>query len=159
MADGKIYITITDEPIQQNVNEVSGGGSNNSLPKAKTQDGVGVAGHYFLNIMESEVKAMVNYSLGNIGNFTGNYITQNNVNSALRIGGKLIGLGTSIAAGAAMGGPVGAVAAGIAYTAGEITNFALQEKSNNFAYKKQNREIDILRQMSGLDTLTNGSRN
>ena len=60
-------------------------------------------------------------------------------------------------------GFVGTVAAGgvlgaVAYTAAMAVDFTLSEASNQIQFAKQNYDIRQLRQISGLDGLTNGGR-
>jgi len=157
MSDGKIYITISDT----RTGEVLGG-TNIQVPKApKSENNENVlkdfAKHQFFNLIESEAKQMVNYSLSNIGNFTGDYNAQREVNFGLSALGFVRSLGMGAIAGAQYG-PVGA-AIGVGVMAiSQTINFGLQLHSQNLEIRKQNYSINQLRQLSGLDGLTNGSR-
>lgn len=155
-ADGKIYITISDTR--------TGEGGGDKEPKEKkprrTQEEIlrDFAKHQFFNFIENEAKQMVNYSLSNIGNFTGDYNAQRQVNFARSAINVATGLVTSAYMGFAVGGPVGAlIGAGIS-AASQVINFGLQLNSESIEIKKQNYNIQQLRQLSGLDGLTNGSR-
>lgn len=78
--DGKIYIIITDK-------RPSGGSSDisNDKEESSTKDNVFLdfAGHKFFNMIQSQMKKDIMYNINNIGNFTGDYITQKNVNEAM----------------------------------------------------------------------------
>ena len=162
--EGTIYITISDE-------RGSGGGGATPKPtpepkkveeQAQQETDNNVLGEYarvqFYNFMTSQAKQFVNYTIGNIGNFTGDYNRQRHVQQIVSIGNSLKAIGISVYAGFTAGGVVGGVIAGALAVASQGINFAYSEYSNNFAIKKQNREITELRKLVGLDSLTNGSR-
>ena len=156
-ADGRIYITISDTregEVIKGTKEVAPKKEKEpkpAKPKLDTETKYStIAMHQFIHFMQNEANQMVQYTLGNIGNFTGDYNTQRQIDFAK----SAINVGGSIVVGAMAGGVVGAILAG----AGQTINFGLQLHSQNFAIKKQNYNISQLRQLSGLDGLTNGSR-
>lgn len=153
MADGKIYITITDEPVGNN-------GTDTKETKEEKEKGSlfgDFAKHQFFNFIESQAKQFMNYSIGNIGNFTGNYQTQRQIQESLRIGNMVKGIGMAMIAGAKFGLPGALIAGGIAI-ASQAINLAYEDHALTVQTKQQNREIDMMRKISGLDGLTNGSR-
>lgn len=160
MADGKLYIIITDE-------ESGGGGPNpkptppRPTPKKQETEQISDNGffkHQFYNFIESQAKQFANYALNNIGNFTGNYQSQANLQAGIQLMNQVKGIGMSIAAGAQMGGPYGAIAGAIIGVATTAINYAYSDYSYGVEIKKQNRYTDELRKLSGLDSRTNGSR-
>ena len=162
MADGKLYIIITDEE--------NGGGGPNPKPTPprptpqkpqESTDSIGDNGffkHQFYNFIESQAKQFANYALNNIGNLTGNYNTQANIQAGVQMLNQVKGIGMSIAAGTQMGGPYGAIAGAIIGVATTAINYAYSDFSYGVEVKKQNRYTDELRKLSGLDSRTNGSR-
>ena len=155
-ADGKIYITISDT----RTGEVLGGG-NTTIPstkKPKENIANDFFKHQFFNFIENEAKQMANYSLSNIGNFTGDYNAQRQVNFARSAINVATGLVTSAYMGFAVGGPIGTLIGDGISAASQVINFGLQLNSESIEIKKQNYNIQQLRQLSGLDGLTNGSR-
>lgn len=171
MADGKIHIIITDQ-----IGAGGGGtggvdgssGSSTKTSTSKNQNGLAkYAEHEFIHLAKNTAMQYINYSISNIGNFTGDYISQANTQAALNNVTKLVGIGTAVAAGAKIGSAampgvgtvVGAAIGLVAGTAGSIVSFEQQEKVARVQYAKTNREIAMLRDLSGLNVLTNGGRN
>ena len=163
MADGKIYITISD------TRGGSGAGVSNEADTgvAESKQGGSKLGnfiwHRFYNTVESQAKQYINYTIGNIGNFTGSYSAQRDAEEGLRITNLLVStVSSSITAFVAFGGgPQGGVAAAIAATisiGSEAINFAYREKSESFQNRKTNRNIELMRRRLGLEGLTDGSR-
>lgn len=158
MSDGKIYITISDTRYG------SGGGVSSDTPGATENDDKEsvlskYARHRFFNMIESNAKQFVNYSVNNIGNFTGNYQAQRDAQATLSAANFLINLGTSMYAGAKMTKSwVGAVVAGAITIAQTGINFGYQMYSDILENKRTNRNIDIMRTRLGLEGLTDGSR-
>ena len=158
MVDGKIYITISDDRgngnggntiINKTINNYNA--TNNTSVEGKDETMMGkFAQHQFFDFVKSQAKKIVNYSIGNIGNFTGDYRTQRYMQEVTQAVGTVMNLGMAFMA----GGPVGLILAG----AGMGISYALEEHANRIANKSQNYEISQLREISGLNTLTNGSR-
>ena len=159
MSDGKIYITISDTRTGEVIK-----GTDIIVPekkKSNTEENElqNYVMHQFRNLITQQAKNMVNYSLGNIGNFTGDYNAQREVNFSL----SALNVGSSIIAGAfaglkVTGSPVGAIVGAATVATSQAINFGLKLKSEQVALNKQNYNIQQLRQLSGLDGLTNGSR-
>lgn len=158
MSDGKIYITISD------TRNGSGSGVSPDAPsiEKQSQDKDSVlakyAQHRFFNFVEGQAKQFVNYSVSNIGNFTGSYQTQRDIQAMMSGASFLINLGTSIFAGLKMGGVPGAVIAGSIAVGSKLIDFGYQEYSEQFQNRKVNRNIDMMRRRLGLEGLTDGSR-
>jgi len=170
MADGKIYITITDE---RSGSTIPGTDISPGIPKKKDDLGDLRAGkpnsdtsslfgdwakHQFFNFTESQAKQFISYSIGNIGNFTGSYQTQRQIQETLRIGNMVKNVGLSMLAGFKFGGFVGMAITGAIAVSSQTVNLIYEDYSLTVQTKQQNREIDMMRKISGLDGLTNGSR-
>lgn len=158
--DGRIYIIISDKrggdgtptpgvPDEKKPQQTSGS-SNMLLDFAK---------HKFFNLIESQAKQAVNYSISNIGNFTGDYLKQQNLQSCITFMNQFGSLGsTFVTASLATGSPVGGLVASTVQLASSLGTGALQEYSFYIADKKQNYEISQLRKRSGLSSLDNNGR-
>ena len=159
-SDGKIYIVITDKLPTESQAQVSSVSANNK--SNASGGGNDILKHWAKSRLISEVDHLgmtaVNYQLSNIGNFTGDYIAQTNVNNALNAAHTLMGIGGSALAGFMVAGPIGAVIAGSISVINSGVNSALSIHSNKIQNQKTNYEIEQLRRRSGLNTTLDGSR-
>lgn len=170
MADnnGKIYITISDtrkggsggfaSPLMNGAND---DGFFDSMSAPTSDSGLNIKGMIEYKAIESMVNQtakIVNYSISNIGNFTGDYTHQRDVQNVLSAIKDVSGIGVGIYAGAKIGGAYGTLIGGGIALGNLIVDKGLQTISNAYAVYKQNYEITQLRQISGLSVLTNGSR-
>lgn len=167
MDEGKIYITISDTR-----NGGNGGGGETPTPSPTPSTATGTSGekepnllgdfikHKFYNMVQEQAKQLVNYSIGNIGNFTGDYQVQREVETGVKVANIGVNLATTFAGGfiATGGNIVGGIAAVGFMVASQTINFALQETANRVSNRNQNYNIEQLRNISGLDALTNGGR-
>lgn len=103
----------------------------------------------FVHAGISNVRQSVQFGLANVGNFTGNYVLQENINQALE---TLNGVST-IAMGAVSGGWAGAVIA----TASVALRSVTKEISRRIQYENQDINASMMRQRSG-NALNDGSR-
>lgn len=155
MADGKIYITIS---------ETRGGGANphpTPIPGENREDKNMLGDfiqHRFFNLVENQAKQAVNYTISNIGNFTGDYITQTHVSDAIRIMSGLASIGMSAWAGFRVGGGVGALVAIGVDVAGKVITAGEQIYAGYVQNVRQNKAIAQLRSRAGLNDTHNGSR-
>lgn len=162
--DGKIYITISDKrsgrpgepkpdtPKKEKVSKLA-------VDREAYKDSIdNLLCHDAAHFLKQQASTIVNYSISNIGNFTGSYQTQREIQEAISVGTTMAGFASTIATGYIMGDGAGAVAAGILAIGSFSINKALEIRTSNFQNRKQNRDIDLLRKISGLDSLTNGSR-
>ncbi len=157
--DGKIYITISDRRFGRNKAEAD---EQNKVDKEKEQSNPlkEFIQHKFFNLVESQAKQAVNYTIGNIGNFTGNYMAQTHVSEAVQGINFLINVGTSAYAGFKMSGgnPYGAlIAAGITVATSAIS-VTEQYFSGLVDNARRNQEALQLRTRAGLNSANNGSR-
>lgn len=162
MDEGKIYITISDTR--------GGGGEPTPSPETPTpkepkeEKEKNLLGdflkHKFFNMVEDQAKQMVNYTIGNIGNFTGDYQAQREIETSMKVANMGVSLVTAFMGGmTATGGNIlGGVAAVGFMVASQGINIALQEHANKVSNRNQNYNIEQLRNISGLDALTNGGR-
>ncbi len=159
MADGKIYITISD------TRGGSGAGvSNDADSGGKNQKSIGkFFYHKFTSLVESEAKQIINYTVGNIGNFTGNYQAQRDIQVAVNIVSDVINIGTSaVGAFVAFGGQAtGGIAAAIVVSTALVSkgfSTGMEIYKDSFENKKTNRNIEYMRLRLGLEGLIDGSR-
>lgn len=160
MADtGKIYITISD------TRGGSGNGVSNSSDTGYQSGSSGAASSsgsssesafkiiaktQFANFVINQTKSVVAYAIGNIGNFTGDYVAQHNIQTGL----QHISIIGNIVNAYKEGGILG----GIIATASPFAADLMRMNREIIQNKKVNREIDMIRQRSGLNTLKDGSR-
>lgn len=155
--DGKIYITISDER-GGGGKGVSQSGETVKTPKEKENHLGSYAVHQGMNLVKQSVMKAVNFSVSNIGNFTGDYLTQKNVQAGLSNAMTTIGYGTTALAGFKIGGIWGAVIAVGVKGVSDALSFGLNEKANYQQNRRTNYEIAELRELSGLNSLLDGSR-
>lgn len=172
MNDGKIYITISDKRGQGGGGGGSGNGekplrSHKVVPKemqiydasSQTVRESAFLQHEVFHIATQQASQFVNYSISNIGNFTGNYQAQRDVQAAVGVGSSLANIVmVGVYAGMATGNPVIGAFASMVALGSAVINYDRQERANSFVIKKQNREIEVMRDISGLNSLTNGGR-
>lgn len=156
MAGGKLYITISDE---------RGGGSGTPTPKpdgAKDKkindDAIGrYVEHEMFHLVKNQATQFVNFSLNNIGNFTGDYIAQRQVNATKQAISGLMNIGMATIAGAKYGG-YGAIVGFAVGVISQLSSSVYDVVLNNVEVQNINYEINQLRQLAGLNTTKDGSR-
>ena len=159
-ADGKIYIVITDK---------MPGGAQPGPGSAPTQDGDRSDGpggellkHWARDRLISTAKqaavSSVMYTLGNIGNFTGDYITQTHVNDSIANIRGIMGLGAATVSGFMMGGPIGAVIGATLSVINTGVSSIERIHSARVQNRKVNYEIEQLRDRVGMNAVLDGSR-
>lgn len=156
--EGKIYIVVTDKlPNGSSSTPIS---TVKTVKKEKSEDEILM--HYARSKIIGEVKTLstqaVNYQLSNIGNFTGNYMLQNHVNSAVSALKEMGDIALTMISGMAIGGPLGAVIGGSLSIINKGISNIFSINSAMIANKKTNYEIEQLRIRSGLDPRYNDSR-
>lgn len=155
--NNKLYITISDE-------RGKGGGTPIPTPEPKPKqeeekDGLlrRYVEHEAFHLLKQQVSQGVNFALGNIGNFTGNYLVQRDVNNAKQFVSDLLSIGTLTLAGAKFGLP----GAAVGFAVGVISNASskvYQAIETSVETQKQNYAIEQLQNRSGLNTTKDGSR-
>lgn len=157
--DGKIYITISDKRFGQNKAEAD---EQNKIDKEKKTDGESAfdkyINHQVMHLARQQVTKFVHFSLGNIGNFTGDYVTQQRVNDLIASAQGFINIGTATIAGAKAGGWVGAIIGFVVGTVTEVASSAYSTYEKLINNKKTNYQIEQLRERAGLNALLDGSR-
>lgn len=158
MTDGKIYIIVTDKLPSGGV-EPQPGVETEKKDKKSDKD---ILMHYAKNKLIETVKSAasnaVHFSLGNIGNFTGDYIRQAQVNNALNLLNEVGNFAASAFAGFKVAGPWGALIAAGAYTIGKTINTAEYFISLDLQQRRTNYSIEQLRDRSGLNSHMNWNR-
>ena len=157
-SNGKIYITISDERGKGGAGSGSGGNENINIPKGKENHLGSYVVHQGISLLQQTASQYVHYSISNIGNFTGDYLSQKNAQLGLGLVNKAIGYGTTALAGFKLGGILGSVVAGGIKATMDSLSFNLQEKAQYTQNQRTNYQISQLRELSGLNTLTDGSR-
>lgn len=150
----KLYITISDKR--------TGGGEGRAQTESAESDNGSMLGRYaehqLFHLVKSTATQAVNFSINNIGNFTGDYIQQQKVNELRAQASNALNLAMSAAAGFKAGGLPGA-AIGLAVGAGAIiVGNVFQDLSNRVANAKANYNIEQLRNRAGLNQTYDGSR-
>lgn len=156
--DGKIYITISDKRFGQNVAEAD---EQNKIDKEKEKKESAPSKfleHQMFNLIESQAKQAINYTINNIGNFTGDYINQQHVSDAVGAVNFIAQIGTATVAGAKLGGWVGAIVGATSVLLSSTINKGLELSSIKRSTDKQNRDIAMLRTRAGLNSTNNNSR-
>lgn len=154
--DGKIYITISDKRFGRNKAEAD---EQNKSDKEKEENVIGkYIAHRFFNMLEAQAKQAVNYTISNIGNFTGDYASQTHIEDSLVTTRAVLGLAMSAYVGAKTGGLIGAALGfgiGVATQAIALNQELYAGKVQN---ARQNEAIAVLRTRAGLNGTNNGSR-
>lgn len=160
MADGKLYIIVTDKMPNQPDSPMPNSDIDGNKKDDKENPLIKYAQHRFFNFIENEAKQIVSYTVNNIGNFTGDYQAQRNINAAINHVNKLMNIGNAAVSGFVMSGgnPVGALIGTTLAIAAEGVNMGMEALSLWVQENKNNRTIARLQERSGLSGLTNGSR-
>lgn len=103
----------------------------------------------FANLAISQAKKVGQFAVSNVGNFTGDYVLQRNIQQGMAIVGDL----SSIAVGALAGGWVGAIVA----TAGIVVGNTLEAVGIAQNIKKENYQSNFIKERGG-DVYNDGSR-
>ena len=142
MPNVKVRITSETEEQQQ-------GGMEQIQPSKGSDTARMATTSLFVHAAVNNVKQAVQFGLSNVGNFTGDYIAQRNINQALD---AMSGV-SSIVMGAVTGGWAGAVIATASVAMRGITG----EISRQMQYRNEDIQTSMMLQRSG-NALTDGSR-
>lgn len=156
--DGKIYIIVTDK-MPSGEGKVPAPTSQSS---GKSANDNGIVQHWARSQLIGTVKNIASkelmFSYNHIGDFTGDYITQTQVNNNLSNASALMGIGMGALAGFKVGGPLGAVIGASLSLLNSSISSSHEIRLNLLQNKKTNYEIEQLRIRSGLNALLDGSR-
>ena len=153
----KLYIIITDKRGEDV--ETTPAPSDDSTKAISDDTALGrYAEHEFFHLIKENINRGANFVISNIGNITGDYISQRGINEAKQLASGLTGVAMSTIAGFKIGGQAGAIVGFIAGTASALSDsyFDYAQKTINTA--KANLEIKELRNRAGLNTIYDGSR-
>lgn len=159
--NNKLYITITDKRGDGGSGIPTPSPSDSSSAKKEQDEDSALkryAEHEVFHLVKGTAMKAVNYSISNIGNFTGDYITQKNVDYAKGIVSNMMSVGNATATGAAAGGVVGAVIGFVVGVSSIAIGSVFEEMSNRAENTKNNFNIEMLRERVGLNTIYDGSR-
>lgn len=156
-SDGKIYIVITDKmPADSTPMPEDGSG------QKEKKDENSLFAHWAREKLISEVRQIatssINYSLSNVGNFTGDYITQTHINQGREALNALVGIGSAAIAGFKIGGVYGAIIGASLAIVNQTVQAVQSTHSAMVANRRVNYEIEQLRARSGLNVYLDGSR-
>lgn len=160
MANNKLYITISDKRLGDGGNTPSSSNSSEREANSMSKEDNLIkryAEHELFHLVKATTTRAINYSISNIGNFTGDYITQRKVNVAKGIVDSAVTIGVSTIAGAKYG-PIGAAIGFVTGVASETIMGVLDDISNRAENTKANFNIEQLREKVGLNTKLDGSR-
>lgn len=156
MADSnKLYITISD-----------GRGEGNGTPTpqpegAQKKDDDNILGRYVehqvFHLVKQQATQFVNFSINNIGNFTGDYIAQRQISVAKQAVEKLAGVAMTTIAGAKYGW-VGAIVGFAVGVTGTVASGIYDTIQSDKEMNKTNYSISQLRERAGLNSVQDGSR-
>lgn len=157
--DGKIYIVITDKAPNQSQASISNNQIVNNTP---TKQNDNLISHWardrIISTITSSMTRATMYQLSNIGNFTGNYIAQTNINNGLQGINALKGIVMSGVAGFQVGNVMGALMGVSLSLINTGVGGLLNMNSLMVQNKQTNYEIAQLRDRAGLNALKDGSR-
>jgi len=153
----KLYIIISDKPL--------GGGNGPGTGNKKTKDpseNTNLLGQYIfhetIHLVKENVTKMVNTGISQIGNLTGDYITQQHIQNAISIGTKTLSSTMAVAAATAKFGVPGMIVSAATLAIGSGISLGLQTKIDRIRNNQQNNNINQIRIRAGLDDLYNGGR-
>lgn len=135
--------------------ETAGDGQEQQEQKALDKQGlkkVAVA-TAFAHTMVNTGKQIINYSLSNVGQFTGNNLMQDQINTALEVIGDVAGIATGLVTSIVTENPVPVIASILSVG----TKYGTRAYSEYQEFKHAEYQHDFLLQRSGNST-TNGSR-
>lgn len=157
----KLYIVISDSPSasnQEGEEQTASEKKESDRKKSKNDTFNTYVQQQFLNELKSQAMQAVNYSISQYGNLTGDYTAQKNLQRLMSVVNNVVSIGQAAVAGASVGGWIGAaIGASIAIT-NQVISYGYQTFGEYVSNIKQNREIDILRERSGLNSYLDGSR-
>lgn len=159
-SDGKIYIVVTDKTPGNTPNPFSPDPDLGPKKTAEKKDDAlsRFAERKLTDFVWGQFKKDIDFQISNIGNFTGNYVVQAQAQNAQSAVMGLAGVGMAIWGATKLIDPFAGIIAGGVAIASSIINFVHQEKINQLNFRKQNYDLDILKERSGLYALDNGSR-
>lgn len=159
--DGKIYITISDRRFGKNKAEADEQNKIDKRFSSSESSQESLLGrfiqHQFFNLIESQATQAINYSIANIGNFTGDYVKQTQVAESMNILGLVTELGVAGLAGAKFG-PVGVAVSMGTVTLSKVITINQQIYAGQVENTRINNDIAQLRTRAGLNSSNNGSR-
>lgn len=161
-ADGKIYIIVTDKL----PGGVGPGPGPSPAPSPKDdknkKDDQDLFGHWartqILSTVKRAANAAVSFSISNIGNLTGNYLGQTQVQESIALVHSMMGIGTTAAAGFAVGGVPGAILGASLAVINQGISISQSLVSQNIQQRKANRELEQLRERAGMNQYIDWSR-
>lgn len=158
-ADGKIHITITEGEGAGGNGNGGSGGDNKQGAKEKESKLAKYTAHQAYHFVMQETKQIINHYASTIGERTGDYLTQDNVQASVRLLYKGMNIASMAIAGfQATGTPVGAaIGAGVGLalsTTNEILSFVDYYRQ----IKIMNNNIEVLRVRAGFNSINDGSR-
>ena len=155
--DGKIYIVITDK-MPGSPGSPEGEGKGEGARKSES----GMVAHWARQRLLGEAKSQANswlsYGLNNIGNFTGNYTAQAEVQAGMTMLSRVSGIGASTLAGFRVAGPWGAVIGAGLSILNSFTQDIQRHNLRMLEQRKTNYAIAQLRERSAMNPYVDWGR-
>ena len=155
--DGKIYIVITDR-MPGSPGSPEGEGKGEGAKKSES----GMVAHWARQRLLGEAKSLasgwLSYGVNNIGNFTGDYTTQMEMQAGMNAISRLSGIGLSALAGLKVAGPWGALIAMGISTINSVTQDIQKHNLRLLEQKKTNYAISQLRERSAMNPYVDWGR-
>ena len=160
MAEGnnKLYITISD--VREGDGETPTEQPEGTAESEKSKDNAlgRYIEHQVFHLAKKQAMKFVHFTFGSVGNFTGDYIAQQQINDIMSSIQPFVNIGLATAAGAKVGGWVGAIVGFAVGTVSETVGSVYTIRQKEFETVKTNYEIEQLKVRSGLNSLLDGSR-
>lgn len=160
-SDGRINIYITEGDGE---NSISGNSIEGSGRKSKLTDDEKLskamwrfAEHQIFSFIRQEAKQVINHYVSNYGDRTGDYVTQKNTQMGISVASKAIGIGAATMMGAKYG-PIGAAIGFGVTTTTTVLSGVFEYENMLRKISIQNKNIELLKTRSGLNSLNDGSR-
>ena len=162
--NSKLYITISDSRGKGGKGTPTKKDEEEKINQEEEEQGNSLIGRYaeheLFHIVKKNITQAVNYSLSNVGNFTGDYITQRKVNENKQFVSGVVNLGMSAFAGfkSTGGSWVGAAIGFVVGASSLVAESVYDNITTRAEYSKQNYNITQLRNKVGLNAIYDGSR-
>lgn len=160
--DGKINIYITDGDGGPSGGDGGPSGGSGRKPKLTDDEKFSnamwrFAEHQIFSFIRQEAKQVVNHYVSTYGDRTGDYVSQKNTQMALSVASKGIGIGVATIMGAKYGAVGAAIGFGVTTTT-TVLSSVFEYENMLRKIRIQNKDIELLKTRSGLNSLNDGSR-
>lgn len=150
--------TIINNITNNNVTNVinSSSGTSAEYDSGGLDVGSSVLANQVFDTLKKTISTEAKYQINKYFSTRDDYVGQRDMNAAMSMANMAIGLGTSVVAGFMVGGPVGAIAAGVTSVLSTAVNIYNTLDAQNLKVDQMNAQLAFTRQRSGY-SLTSGS--